>query len=266
MGRGRKDDCWSETTFFLHFGIVTAVLLLVCAVGSSQGICPTNALSQECSNEGFCNGTACICNSTRIGSFCQIECPLFSNDTDACRAQGACVEDAEGLGAAECSCYEGFRGTFCEYVCPRNPSTNAVCSNLGVCDDLGDCLCSEGHVFGQACQYVCPRDETRNNATCGGSARGTCDASTLGLCECNPGFKGDKCQYTCPRSSETNQICSGSQQGECNDFGICECKVGYNGTSCENTCPFTTSPEGAKLVCTDRGFCDMGGECQCDYG
>lgn len=126
------------------------------------------------------------------------------------------------------------------------------------------CATCQPNMFGAYCQQ-CPGYTTSGLGPCnsiGGGGQCNDTISGTGLCQCNPGFLGDKCQYS-------NAVtCNG--HGTVSASGVCTCNTGYKGTTC-SAC--TTDYYGypactyckASVTCSGYGTCSTTtGACQCD--
>jgi hypothetical protein len=104
---------------------------------------------------------------------------------------------------------------------------------------------------------ACPKDCGANGKCMFGS-----DNSTQS-CRCRNTHRGDLCQYACPFELG---VCAGN--GKCVLEGeqtkcICASPV-YRGAACELECPGSDLETGR--VCSSRGSCNAGGDCDCYPG
>ena len=128
-----------------------------CNIKSSD-ICPGK---QECSGNGQFECGKCVCDVGFKGECC--DCDMETSSTDGC------IE----------------------------PGSQRVCSGRGECI-CGKCSCNDGVNFdmGQFCECdrsACP---IFNNTICGGNGHCTCSSSSGVMCDCNPGWTGDRCRCT----------------------------------------------------------------------
>ena len=101
----------------------------------------------------------------------------------------------------------------------------------------------------------------------------TCDAE-LGICLCNPGWRGRYCTEPCPPGtygSSCQQICTCVNGGVClHDDGSCVCRTGWIGAHCETACPESYWGDQCENRCEcPNGQCDpFTGKCtgRCPHG
>lgn len=160
-----------------------------------QSFCPN-----ECSHQGACVESACLCFAGFLGIDCSIR--------GCCNGHGSC----DNLGT--CTCDAGYSGDDCatKLVCadPR-------CSGHGSCMN-GMCKCSIGF-SGPSCAV-----ETGGcMPACG--MNGACNPATK-KCECATGFAGPMCTInlqTCPNHCNNKGLCMNGQ---------CLCGTGWMGVDC----------------------------------
>jgi hypothetical protein len=159
------------------------MLLVTFLVESTQLLvvgCPGTPI---CSGNGKCTSGSCVCNSTWVGSMCDIpNCP----GTPDCNLQGRCIVDAQNMPV--CSCFDGFAGADCA---TSVSCTNGCNGNHGTCvtnTSTPYCVCT-GDWQGADCSIpICAN-------ACSGN--GVCSAlSNPPQCNCAAGFGNVDCSLS----------------------------------------------------------------------
>eukprot|EP00658_Telonema_sp_P-2_P010106 TRINITY_DN1380_c0_g1_i1.p1 TRINITY_DN1380_c0_g1~~TRINITY_DN1380_c0_g1_i1.p1 ORF type:complete len:513 (-),score=99.63 TRINITY_DN1380_c0_g1_i1:494-2032(-) len=80
-----------------------------------------------------------------------------------------------------------------------------------------------------------------------------------GMCDC-AAYQGPSCTLPCPQFDGT-QICNGGRcfYDEAAHEAKCDCPYGWRGRECVIQCPLDEQG----FVCSNRGWCDATGSCQC---
>lgn len=279
--------------------VLNGLCVCDCPIGFSgtycQQKCPSTYINGECNNRGNCPGDhntsgICECFSGYGGSACESICPVNRGYT--CNGHGVCSS------GGTCACSGGYMGSRCTEC-----TSISSCSGHGQCFDWG-CACMSGwkdttlkkcaictdaykHPYDQNRQeqkQICSPCPQTTLGVCSG--RGYCSASAdtpmRVSCHCSGNYSGLSCEHICPQYN--NKVCGG--RGNCLDDGTCQCLDNikiiqgqlpnntkssvfkplnsthhkevhkFRGNSCNVICP----------DCSDRGFCNNNGKCQCDYG
>ncbi|XP_033745589.1 uncharacterized protein LOC117331103 [Pecten maximus] len=251
----------------------------------SEPSCPG---TPECSDKGTCVAGTCMCDSDRIGDYCQLPCYNGTNINGECVCNKTCITgpfchlECSGNGLCdtngECVCdfNDGFKGDKCDKPgCPGWPEN---CMGHGSCNEVtGECQCDSNWKQPACAIPECPNDCNNDpDAQCleppgGGIPRcfncssnkmgdaceydcfhgvGVRDANGNWECECDSCYSGTTC----------NLLCNG--QGSCTGNGTCDCGFnGYRGSLCDtHGCP------GYDVDCSGHGNCGGSHSCICDAG
>ena len=312
-GRACERECTSDCS--PPFGACAGGTCL-CVAGRGGTDCAEVLCPNGCSKRGVCAALGrCECHAGFGGADCSIRlCETNCSGHGVCELPEAArgwrmdwrspAYDAAAAVAASrtpivvtafparCRCDRGWTGEQCELpTCPR------ACSQHGVCMPDGACECWPGWTGVDCADRQCPRDplSPEPEATCRGSAHGTCDRAT-GRCRCLPGWRGLACER--PACLGTPSACSG--RGAClvdvgNRLARCACDPPYAGPACEAAaCAHNCSGHGdcvqppdrraglcicqagwrgadcaqraCEHDCHGRGDCTAAGECVCNPG
>lgn len=160
---------------------------------------------------------------------------FLSQQNNFCHNGGTCQYQIlkNGTISQTCICPANFSGERCE-VC-----ASITCLNGGTCrqesNDRYRCVCSE-----QFTGIVCEQDRCRDY--CKGNGKCTMKPVKGPVCECYPGFSGEKCENddrpcdNCPMVlPNCDLICQngGMCKKETNGIESCSCVGQWSGNHCE---------------------------------
>ena len=147
-----------------------------------------SACSNDCSGNGQCEFSTCVCkpgfsgedcNTTLCpGSVCYADSYTHQQFCTYCNQRGTCTDDAV------CLCDSGWQGEDCGAAeCPNDCSGNGICI-----EDFpsNQCVC-QGAYSGSDCSQLLCLNQCSNTGDC-----------INGTCSCSPGYYGTDCSVYVP--------------------------------------------------------------------
>jgi len=159
--------------------------------GEGMWVLNPNACANDCSGNGVCKFSQCICQpgwtgsdcsvKTCPGSFCYIDTRTLEVRCNECSGNGLCGTDMEGI----CKCNYGWTGSDCSTVpCGTN------CTSHGQCIPdfpINQCVCDRPF-SGANCEFKLCLNNCSNSGFC----------QLDGSCNCSRNFFGEDCSVYMP--------------------------------------------------------------------